>query len=147
MVRVNLIDPLYLTDQHLLAEHNELLMLTAYLRRYPLQIRDLSKIPERFTLGRGHMTFFKDKVLYLKRRHDALRDEMARRGYTSRKILSIDGFPRIMLNDWRPEPEDVRLVKARIVERIRAKPWIYTYYRRKLGLEELVCLIESATWR
>jgi len=32
MVKINLIHPRYLTDQHLIAEYNEILMLLAYLR-------------------------------------------------------------------------------------------------------------------
>ncbi|GAY26360.1 hypothetical protein ATG_15630 [Desulfurococcaceae archaeon AG1] len=146
MVRVNLIDPLYLTDQHLIAEYNEILMLIAYLRRYPLDRDDPARIPQRFTLGKGHMVFFKNKVLYLKRRHDSLREEMTRRGFKANKTLSTEGFPPSMLNDWHPDEDDVRVVKARIIEKIRAKPWFYTYYRRRLSLEELIDLIKNATW-
>ncbi|MFN4336341.1 MAG: pyrimidine dimer DNA glycosylase/endonuclease V [Candidatus Nitrosocaldus sp.] len=146
MVRVNLIDPLYLTDQHLVAEYNEILMLISYLRRHPLRDYGIIRIPKRFTLGKGHMIFFKDKVLYLKRRHDSLRYEMGRRGYTSRRVVSIDGFPRIMLCDWSPDEDDVSLIKSRLIDKIKAKPWFYTYYRRKLDVDELIHLIESATW-
>ncbi len=146
MVRVNLICPLYLTDQHLIAEYNEILMLISYLRSHPLRDHDLTRIPRRFTLGKGHMIFFKDKVLYLKRRHDSLRYEMARRGYTSRRVVSTDGFPNIMLGDWRPDEDDVSLIKSRLIDKVKAKPWFYTYYRRKVGVDELIRIIGSATW-
>ncbi|MCS7141076.1 MAG: pyrimidine dimer DNA glycosylase/endonuclease V [Candidatus Nitrosocaldus sp.] len=146
MVRINLIDPLYLMDQHLLAEHNEMLMLISYFRRYPLTRDDASRIPERFVLGRGHMIFFKDKLLYIKRRHDEIREEMARRGYRSRRVISIDCFPRTMLRDWRPDAHDVTIIKARLIERVRSKPWLYTYYGRRLALDTLIRLIEDATW-
>lgn len=148
MVRVNLIDPSYLTDQHLLAEHNEILMLISYLKRYPMRPdgADRMRIPERFTLGKGHMLFFKDKLLYIKRRHDSIREEMCRRGYASRKVISIECFPSVMLNDWRPEELDVRIIKARLIDKVKAKPWFYTYYKRKLDLEALLHLIKSATW-
>ncbi|MEM4398440.1 MAG: pyrimidine dimer DNA glycosylase/endonuclease V [Candidatus Nitrosocaldus sp.] len=146
MVRVNLIDSLYLTDQHLIAEYNEILMLISYLRRYPLRHYDVTRIPKRFTLGKGHMIFFKDKVLYLKRRHDSIREEMGKRGYVSRRVLSIDGFPSIMLNDWLPDEQDVMLIKSRLVDKVRTKPWFYTYYGYRLGVDELVSLIEFAIW-
>lgn len=146
MVRVNLIKPLYLTDQHLIAEYNEILMLISYIKHHPLTRDDLTRIPKRFTLGKGHMIFFKDKVLYLKRRHDSIRDEMGKRGYVSRKVLSIDGLPSVMLNDWCPDGEEVKIIKARLMDKIKTKPWFYTYYGRKVGLDELLHIIKSATW-
>lgn len=50
MVRVNLIDPKFLSDQHIIAEYDEILMLISYIRRS--KIRD--DIPKRYCLGKGH---------------------------------------------------------------------------------------------
>ena len=58
MVRVNLISPEKLADQHLVAEYAEILMLIAYIKSYP----STEEIPEHYTLGEGHMKFFKNKV-------------------------------------------------------------------------------------
>ena len=104
MVRINLIHPRYLTDQHPIAEYNEILMLLAYVRRYPKNdgVRE-----ERFKLGEGHMKFFKDKLLYIKRRHDAIREEMLARGYRASKSVDLSIYPKELLNDWSPSDNDL----------------------------------------
>jgi deoxyribonuclease (pyrimidine dimer) len=127
MVRINIIHPRYLTDQHLIAEYNEILMLLAYVRRYPK--KDCMGV-ERFTLGKGHMKFFKDKLLYIKRRHDAIREEMSARGYRASKLVDISMYPRELLNDWSPSDEDLSIIKQRIIEKISKKRSYYTYHRK-----------------
>ena len=72
MVRVNLIPPRKLADQHLIAEYNEILMLLGYVRKYPMT----EEIPKNYCLGKGHIKFFKNKLLYLKKRHENLKNEM-----------------------------------------------------------------------
>jgi len=72
MVRVNLINPGCLADQHLIAEYAEILMLVGYIKKHP----EKDNIPARYTLKTGHMRFFKDKALYLKKRHEQLIKEM-----------------------------------------------------------------------
>lgn len=139
MVRVNLVHPRYLTDQHLIAEYNEILMLMAYVRRYP----SIDAI-HRFTLGKGHMRFFKDKLLYLKRRHDALREEMHVRGYRAEKVIYLDIYPRELINDWIPGEDDLNIVKARIAEKVKRKPWYYTYYRKRIDCYEYIDMLSKA---
>ena len=39
MVRINLVEPKKLADQHLIAEYDEILMLLGYVRRYP-EVKD-----------------------------------------------------------------------------------------------------------
>ena len=58
MVRINLINPRYLADQHLIAEYDEILMLLGYVKRYP----KIDDIPTNYCLGKGHIRFFKDKI-------------------------------------------------------------------------------------
>jgi hypothetical protein len=53
MVRVNLVQPEMLADQHLIAEYNEILMLTAYIRTHP----ETADLPKHYCLGKGHMRF------------------------------------------------------------------------------------------
>ena len=74
MVRINLIKPRFLSDQHLIAEYDEILMLIAYIKKYSKT--NLDKIPNNYSLGKGHILFFKNKVLYLKNRHEKLKKEM-----------------------------------------------------------------------
>ena len=69
MTRINLVSPEELTDQHLMAEWREIKMVPAALRR-SLRTQStqavLKKIPSAFTLNKGHVTFFYNKIDYLK---------------------------------------------------------------------------------
>ena len=80
MVRVNLISPKKLTDQHLIAEYAEILILADYIKKYP----KLENIPKNFCLGEGHQRFFKNKIKYLKKRHEELKKEMRNRNFKPR---------------------------------------------------------------
>lgn len=125
MVRINLIDPKYLTDQHLRAEYNEILMLFGYVKKYPYL--DGSE-PKRFTLGKGHIKFFKNKLLYLSKRFDKIKKEMIYRGFNPTKKLS-GKYPKILYNDWKPTSRDIMIITFRIYQRIMQKPYYYTYRR------------------
>ena len=64
MTRINIgIPPKQLTNKHLIAEHREI-------KRIPNVISkgkyNLKSIPPEFTLGKGHVSFFYDKLQYLK---------------------------------------------------------------------------------
>ncbi len=83
MVRINLINPRYLSDQHLIAEYDEILMLLGYVKKY--SILKLEEIPKKYCFGEGHIKFFKNKLLYLKRRHELIKKEMQNRGFKTNK--------------------------------------------------------------
>ncbi len=137
MVRVNLINPKNLSDQHLVAEYREILMLLGYAKRYP----GLENLPERYTLGKGHIRFFKDKLLYLQRRHDKIRKEMIARGFSPLLSANLSGFGRAMRRDWKPKKEDIELAKSRIVQRLRQKPHLHRHYGKKKPSKYLVSLV------
>lgn len=120
MVRVNLVNPEKLSDQHLVAEYNEILMLIAYIKKYP----QLDNIPKKYCLGKGHMRFFKNKVLYLKKRHEIIKIEMKKRGFQTNKTINLESFG----NNWKPDDKDLKLIKTRIVSKLRLKPKYYRYY-------------------
>jgi deoxyribonuclease (pyrimidine dimer) len=123
MVRVNIIHPKYLADQHLIAEYNEILMLFGYVHKHP----GCTRIPPRYLLGPGHITFFKNKLLYLKKRHDILKKEMRRRDFAPKKTIDLSLFPTESINDWKPKEIDKRIIRARIIEKLKAKPHYYRY--------------------
>lgn len=123
MVRVNLVNPKALSDQHLIAEYNEILMLAAYIRKYP----ETDNIPERYRLGRGHMRFFKNKVLYLKERHENIKVEMRKRGFKTSKTIDLNTFEKGNKHRWKPECRDIVQVRRRIVSRLKLKPDYYRY--------------------
>lgn len=126
MVRVNLINPRVLSDQHLIAEYREILMLLGYVRKHP-EIRD---IPDEYTLWHP-MRFFKNKLLYLQKRHKIIRDEMTLRGFNVNIVPDLSMFSDELKNDWQPVNGDYEKVIRRITQRLYEKPEWYRYYRKR----------------
>jgi deoxyribonuclease (pyrimidine dimer) len=137
MVRINLLDPKCLTDQHLVAEYDEMLMLMAYVRKH----QSLEGIPDNYCLGKGHIKFFKNKISYLKKRHELLKKEMRRRGFVARKTLNVKGIGKALVKDWKPNPQDLLIIKKRIKQKILLKPGWYRYYRKYRTKKFLLKLI------
>lgn len=129
MVRINIIHPKKLSDQHLIAEYLEMMMLVGYARNYP----SLEGIPEDYRLGEGHIKFFKNKLKYLEKRHELIRKEMKRRGFATNKKIDLKGFGKEFLNDWKPGERDFKIIKKRLKERIEMKPEWYRYEGEKRG--------------
>lgn len=135
MTRVNLIPVEELTDQHLLAEWRELKMVPASLRRSlnaknPQNVID--SIPTAYCLGRGHVTFFYDKLAFLTTRYRELRFELLSRGV---KLNNLEEFTTFCSDIpfqffhrlWTPTKDEVKLSQARIKEKILMKPSWYRY--------------------
>jgi hypothetical protein len=141
MVRINLIAPVYLADQHLIAEYDEILMLFGYARKY----RELNGIPERYTLGKGHIRFFKNKLLYLKHRHELISKEMVKRGVSPKVKADITEFSKEMHNDYFPDNEAVEIIKERLIIKLKLKKGYYRYYRELKQQEFFISMIEKAT--
>ncbi|MBN1386125.1 pyrimidine dimer DNA glycosylase/endonuclease V [Candidatus Woesearchaeota archaeon] len=129
MVRINLIDPSNLADQHLIAEYNEILMLFGYVRKYPEAVG----IPSSYCLGPGHIRFFQDKLLYLKKRHELIKKEMKLRGFRTEKTIKLSEFPRSLCNDWEPQEKDKQKIRGRLIEKLSKKPDYYSYHGEKKG--------------
>lgn len=140
MVRVNLITPAALSDQHLIAEYDEILMLIGYVRRYPLPL----DIPNRYSLGKGHMKFFKDKLIYLKKRHETLKVEMRKRNFETNVTIDLSGFDKDLKNDWTPNEQDKKIIKQRIIEKIMKKPDYYRYYGKYKSPKFFIELIKKS---
>lgn len=114
------IEPNVLLDQHLIAEQSELLIVDGMLRKNKFKMK--SKIPNEFTLGKGHILFWTDKILYLHKRLIEIKEEIIRRGYkVTDKEFILDDYPDELLNDWRPSNDASEIVKNRIAEKILAK--------------------------
>lgn len=117
MTRINSgFPPKQLTDRHLMAEHREL-------KRIPNVVSkgkyNLKRVPSEFTLGTGHVSFFYDKMLYLKKRYIELYDECRRRGFNVQNYLSCwDGVPPELMNDYTPTQRDVDIITERINDRL-----------------------------
>lgn len=129
MVRVNIIRPKLLSDQHLLAEHLEIMMLISYAKKNPPK-----EVPARYCLGKGHITFFKDKIRYLQKRHLEIQKEMRKRGFKPKAKINLKGIKGHLLNDWIPVAGDKAIIKKRILWKIRKKQGYYRYYGEKKPL-------------
>ena len=138
------IDPSLLPDQHLIAEFVEIPMVVGSLRKNGWKIK--SKVPNKFTLGTGHMNFLKNKLTYLERRHDSVKIEMKRRGFKQDSLfLDITLYPQEFCNDWQPTLEDSMVIRKRIAEKLQ-NPKLIGWWRKdrkNLTKQELDSLIET----
>jgi deoxyribonuclease (pyrimidine dimer) len=132
MTRINAgIKPSELHRLHLIAEYREITMVPAALRR-SLKTRNkadiLAGIPKSFTLNKGHVSFFYDKLDYLKARFARLVYEMRQRGYTTdlTRGESFNGLPDEFYGEWQETPESREIIASRIAFRKAEKPHLYT---------------------
>ena len=119
MTRINVgIPPAELGDKHLMAEHREIKRIPNCVNRGRYS---LDNQPDTFKLGTGHVKFFYDKLLYLKRRYDSLYDECRKRGFNVQNYANAwIGTPEHLMNDYTPTERDRVIIKQRIDERIHA---------------------------
>lgn len=145
MTRINLVPPRELMDQHLFAEFREIKMIGPSLRRTLTAARNaklfmepdpvlrvLKRIPPDYVLGKGHVSFFYNKGLYLSRRFEQLKAELDRRGINYNKDGSNDSLHQFMMQppwngDYTPTDAALVLIRARIAEKIAMKPDWYRY--------------------
>nr|MBA4404990.1 endonuclease V [Nanoarchaeum sp.] len=128
MVRINLIPPEELTDQHLIAEYNEILMLLGHVKKFP----KINNQPKEYCLGPGHINFFKNKLLYLKKRHELIKKEMIKRKFKPNKTIDLTQFNKELINDWEPKEKDFIIIKERLKRKIEQKPSFYRYYSKNI---------------
>ena len=116
MTRINVgIPPTELINQHLIAEHREI-------KRIPNCIAkgkyNMEGIPDKFKLGTGHVKFFYNKLLYLKKRYISLYNECIKRGFNVQNYISAwDNVPQKLMNDYRVKANDCRIIRQRINDR------------------------------
>lgn len=119
MARVNVgVDPKYLSDQHLLAEAVEILMVVGALKKQNFTIK--KPTPNSFKLGTGHIRFFWDKILFLDRRLSLVKTELNARQMQANHSINLSEIPVELLNDWSPEEKDLLLLKERITSRLQS---------------------------
>ena len=138
MARVNVgLDPKLLSDQHLVAESVEITMITGSLRKDGYVIK--GKVPDKFPMGTGHINFFKNKLVYLKRRLDEVNKEMIRRGFTPGTDINLSEFPVEFHGDWTPTMEDSIILRKRVADRLitrangKSATRLHRYNKRYLG--------------
>ena len=116
MTRINVgVCPSELQDKHLIAEHREI-------KRIPNLIvkgkYNLKNTPPKFTLGKGHVAFFYNKVNYLYSRYQALYQECKSRGFNVQYygdcFLTV---PSELFNNYSETSADRALLIERISQR------------------------------
>ena len=121
MTRINVVSVTELCDQHLLAEHREL-------TRIPNDIvKREGKVPlstaKAYLLGAGHVTFFRNKLKFLKNRYDALHQECLDRGFNVVYKWPEQASEYVELwQDYAVTEEDILLNQKRIQERMPENP-------------------------
>tara|TARA_B100001250_G_C19552948_1_gene679845 strand:- start:33 stop:446 length:414 start_codon:yes stop_codon:yes gene_type:complete len=130
MTRINLVEPLELTDQHLIAEYREIFMVGGSLKRTLVSKSGYQelKVPKQYTLNKGHVYFFYNKGKYLHNRYLSLIAEMKNRGFEpdSARVFPKDIFvDNGLYNDWKPRLEDYKIIRQRIQKKIDMKPGWY----------------------
>lgn len=127
MTRINVIDPYWLTDQHLLAEYRELPRIFGAAR--DALARGSVDVPREYVLGTGHVRFFYDKTDWLARRHANIVAELLKRKYKltlTDPLTPVEGYEP---SDWKPRLDDVVVNMQRLRERLQSKDdWFYTHY-------------------
>ena len=116
MTRINVgIQPVELSNQHLIAEHREI-------KRIPNCIAEgkynMEGIPDKFKLGIGHVKFFYNKLLYLKNRYISLYNECIKRGFNVQNYIDAwDNIPQELMNDYKATYKDRLIIQERIYDR------------------------------
>ena len=140
MVRINLINPKNLADQHLIAEYNEILMLLGHVDKFPV----IREQPSKYCLGKGHINFFKDKIKYLKERHELIKKEMKKRGFKNSRTINLNKYSKECRKDWKPNKKDKEIIKKRIITKLNLNPKYYRYYSEKKPKKFFIDLINAA---
>lgn len=117
MTRINAgIPPAELVNKHLLAEHREI-------KRIPNCVANgkynMDGIPDRFKLGTGHVKFFYNKLLYLRKRYVILYEECIKRGFNVQNYIEAwNDVPEDLMNDYEVRSNDAKIIRERINERL-----------------------------
>ena len=122
MTRINVVEPKELTTKHLVAEYREITRLPGNLKdslNRKTKEFSMEEIPKEYVLGKGHVKFFFDKMLFLKQRFESLVGEMISRGYNpTYRDSSIFNVEDRFMNDYIPTTEAIRINRERIKERL-----------------------------
>jgi deoxyribonuclease (pyrimidine dimer) len=131
MTRINTIAPSDLTNEWLLAEWRELPRIVNELEKHPKRF-NLSKIPEDFTLNTGHVLFFRDKLLFLAKRHREIKKELKLRSIAHSKKVRVElhyltpEIKNLACNDWQPTSKDHDILIERLQERFDLRKKAYS---------------------
>jgi len=148
MTRINsAIPPKCLTDEHLLAEHREIKRLPYNLQQ-AIKSGNIKKVPNKFTLGKGHVLFFTNKQRFLFSRYWEILGEASNRGFNViNYFTNWFGIDNKYWQDYKPTKEEEQLLIERITERITNSPKkIWHYYGKPITKEEAIKLLNNIAY-
>mgnify|MGYP003628240942 CR=1 FL=1 len=125
MTRINIVEPEQLTKQHLLAEYRELPRVFTHVLKAIESGKTLDdfNIPDKYTVGKGHVTFFYGKCKYLIMRWEKIVNLLTQYGYDlsqdfiDKTVSNYDAIPVEYAYDYTPTPEEIYLNMYRIANR------------------------------
>ena len=147
MTRINAtIPPAKLCDQHLVAEYREILRTFALARKKAAKYGQYLEefLPEQFTLGTGHVLFFYDKLEFVHKRFNALRQEILDRGFQANMEFDdsiLEGLEYLYW-DWPGDDGATELVVNRIYERAKTMKRI-TFGGQSVNLEQYLSILNQ----
>jgi deoxyribonuclease (pyrimidine dimer) len=123
MTRINVVPPAELCDKHLLAEYRELPRVYNLAIAWHYRGGNVDDLPAVYCLGKGHVSFFYDKLMWCFNRHFHLYGECLARHFNvtmdndrNRRTFAL--IPDELFNDYSPTPHAIRINRQRISERL-----------------------------
>lgn len=147
MTRINSAIPVKcLTDEHLLAEHREIKRLP-YCLRQAIQSGSIKRVPDVFRLGKGHVSFFLDKMRFIYSRYIDIYCEIRVRRFDVQSYLSNwADVVHDYWNDYCPTIDERRLLTERIEKRIsESKKQTWHYYGHPITKQQAINLLVNKT--
>lgn len=145
MTRINSAIPVKnLTDEHLFAEHREIKRLPYCLNK-AIKSGSINRIQPNFTLGKGHVTFFLDKMGFIKDRYDSIYNELLVRHFDVTSYHSnFQNIEDKYSRQYQPTEEEKRFLIERIADRIRnSNKTFWHYYGRRITKDEAINILTA----
>lgn len=127
MTRINIVEPHQLTKEHLLAEYRELPRAFTHILKAAGAGKGLDDyiLPPKYTIGRGHVTFFYNKAHYLIKRWRKIIELLLEfgvnldQGFMDKVSSDIFNLPQWAFynRDYKPTSEEIYLNMYRLSNR------------------------------
>lgn len=127
MTRINVVPVQELCDQHLLAEHREITRIPNGVITGKLSA-DYPDMPTEYVLGPGHVKFFTNKLMFLRKRYFQLFEECRLRNFhvnfnfPDQHYAPLCRYYPELLQDYIPTEAALAINRERIRQRMPATP-------------------------